>query len=81
MIVLAACMFSVVYSQSAKSIIKEFKKFEDAEYVHMPRMVMSLCPSSVKDGVQGVRSLSVLDMDDCSDDVKTLFVSVYKRKD
>lgn len=66
-------------AKDAKTLIKEFKNTEDAEYVHIPPMLMKLArlsaskadtDESTKMVLKNIKSMDVLCLDDCKPKVK-----------
>lgn len=72
--VLLAFVCLSVGAQSAKSLINEFRNVKGAEYVHIPRMLLSLAkPFASRGGdeaaaaVKSIRSMRVLEIENCPD--------------
>lgn len=71
-----ACQFAA--AQEAVSIFNDFKNQKKAEYVSIPKVMMSLASLKVKDSnvqslLQQIRSAKVLTLDDCSKSVRRKF--------
>lgn len=94
--ILAVCMMAVCQmgqAQSVDALFREFKDEANAEYVHLPKMLMKLGAKVVRnnaedaddrltaDLVKKIEAVRVLDLDDCPSSVKSRFVRAIAHLD
>lgn len=80
MAVLAFMAMSVQAQMSVDGLMKKYKHSPKAEYVHVPKMMMSLAKAIMTGDaddyskyIKHINSIKVLDMEDCSKAVKQQF--------
>lgn len=81
MAVLAFMAMSVQAQMSVDGLMKKYKKLPKAEYVHVPKVMITLA-KAIKIGdaddytkyLKNIDSIKVLDMEDCSNAVKQQFL-------
>ena len=80
MAVLAFMAMSVQAQMSLDGLMKKYKYSPKAEYVHVPKMMMSLAKAITTNDaddyskyIKHINSIKVLDMEDCSKAVKQQF--------
>lgn len=93
-IIFTLCLFMAAqagFAQSAKSLFDEFKAAPDADYVHVPKILLKLAAKSsdVKletdnasfdtEIIKKISSITVLDLEECSSDVKQKFSAAVKK--
>ncbi len=75
----------LTFAQDVSSLIKNFKDERGAEYVSIPSFVMSIGKLFMDDEeveeriAKKVNALQVLDLEDCSKDVKERFAQAYRQ--
>ena len=81
MAVLALMAMSVQAQMSVDGLMKKYKKLPKAEYVHVPKAMITLA-KAIKTGdaddytkyLKNIDSIKILDMEDCSNAVKQQFL-------
>ena len=69
----------MAFCQSASSVFNDFRDKKKAEYVTVPRLVMSIAAAKIKDGnvaalLKEVKEAKVLTLSNCSKSVRKKFV-------
>lgn len=92
--ILATCLLAVCHlsqAQTVDALFKEFKDATNAEYVHLPKILMRLGGKFISNEAEDaddrmiaklahrINSLRVLDMDDCSKTVRQRFTHALDR--
>lgn len=77
LLLLLTCQMA--FCQSASSVFNDFRDKKHAEYVTVPKLVMSIAAAKVKDGnvaalLKEVDDVKVLKLSDCSKSVRKKFV-------
>lgn len=94
--ILATCLLAVCHlsqAQNVDALFKEFKDAANAEYVHLPKMLIKfgakVTRSNAEDAddrraadlVKKIEAVRVLDLDDCPRSVKSRFVRAIAHLD
>ena len=71
----------VAFAQSIKALFKEFKEKEGADYISIPSLPLKFMHTFMKEGndkslyfLKGIKSVKVLDMEDCTPQTKADFI-------
>lgn len=69
----------MAFCQTASSVFNDFREKKHAEYVSVPRMMMSIAAAKIKDGnvsalLKEVKEAKVLTLSNCSKSVRKKFV-------
>lgn len=83
---LLLCTVQVSFAQKAGDIFSKFKNKPKAEYVHIPRIMLSMARKFMKNDeekdaikiIKHINSIRILDLEECSTDIKTEFYNETK---
>ena len=80
------CVAHTSFAQKAHDIFEQFKDKPKVEYVHIPRIMLNMARKFMKNDedkdairiIKHIDSIRVLDLEECSADVKTEFYNETK---